>query len=128
MTPSERATAQRVINSLYNSIKSSGVQVPPEIKRVFSDHYSRLRGEEDLPHTLPATEGENRSFGRGMIAGAIITLFVATVIGLSIFLSYQAAEATPPTDYLPPAPGSVIDTARNKSADSIWQAERREGK
>lgn len=111
MTPSEKAIAQGVINSLYNSIKSSGVQMPPEIKRVFSDHYSRLRGEEDLPHTLPATEGENRSFGRGMIAGAIITLFVAMVIGLSIFLSYRAAEAPPPKDYLPPVARVVIDSA-----------------
>lgn len=61
---------------------------------------------------------EDRSFGRGMIAGALITAFVVAVIGLGIFFSYRAATATPPTDYLPPAPGIVLDTLYQ---DSAWK-------
>lgn len=41
---------------------------------------------------------EDRSFGRGMIAGALITAFVGIVISLGIFFSYQAAHASPPKD------------------------------
>lgn len=64
---------------------------------------------------------QNQFFGRGMIAGAAIATFVVMVIGLGIFLSYEAAIAKPPTDYLPPIPGIVIDSSA-EIPDSIRQA------
>lgn len=64
-------------------------------------------------HLLAEREdkAENRGYRRGATTMLIIIASVGTVVGLGTFLSYRASNATPPADYLPPAPGIVIDTA-----------------
>lgn len=74
-----------------------------------------------LPVARQLSAREDRSFGRGMIAGAAIAAFVVMVIGLGIFYCYEASIAKPPLDYLPPVPGIVIDTTAD-IPDSIRQA------
>lgn len=64
---------------------------------------------------------ENRSFGRGMIAGGIIAFIVFAFIGTAVFISSQPAAP----QILPDRPGIVIDTSiddHSEIPDSIRQA------
>lgn len=75
-------------------------------------------GESFLPTARKFIERENRSFGRGMIAGSLITAFVGIVIGLGIFFSYQAAHTSPPKDTIEQ---QLNDTVRITHSPLEWR-------